>query len=234
MHQLNNNRNGFTLIELMLSMTFVSFLLIAIALLTIQISNIYTKGVTLRQVNEAGLEVTADLQRAIQSSDAFEVPLVGNNESVVKQDTGGRLCLGTYSYAWNLGRYFDQDVSRLSNKFNNDNQTLADTPIRLVKVSDANKSLCQADNSSYPDIPTDSHTVELLAVGDRDLAVQDLSISGSKDRGLYSIEITLGTNNQSTIIDDTCKPPRDAEGAEDYCAVNKFDIVARTANKAGQ
>lgn len=50
---------GFTIIELMLSMTFLAMLMLVIALTTIQISNIYNKGVTLREVNQAGRSVSA-------------------------------------------------------------------------------------------------------------------------------------------------------------------------------
>lgn len=229
-------KRGFTLIELMLAMTFVSILLVAIAMLTIQISNIYTKGITLRQVNEAGLQVSSDLQRSIQSSNAFDVPTIGSNDSYVRQPTGGRLCLGNYSYAWNYGEFIAQgDESKLSNRFSFESgASVRGTTIRLVKIADASKSLCVRDGDSYPDIPGDERTADLLVAGDRDLALQKFVLGGSEQKGLYDISLQIGTNNREALTEDNCKPPAQSVGLEDYCAVNIFDIVARTANKANQ
>jgi type II secretory pathway component PulJ len=52
---------GFTLIELMLSMSFVSILLISIAMLSIQLSNQYSRGLTLKEVTQAGTEASNDI-----------------------------------------------------------------------------------------------------------------------------------------------------------------------------
>jgi hypothetical protein len=66
---------GFTLVELMLSMAFVSLLLLAIALLVIQISNMYNKGLTLRAVNESGQLIASDLQETLNTSVPSAAPL---------------------------------------------------------------------------------------------------------------------------------------------------------------
>ena len=44
------NRRGFTLIELMLAIAFISMLLLAIAAVGIQVGRIYTRGIVLRDV----------------------------------------------------------------------------------------------------------------------------------------------------------------------------------------
>src|SRR5688500_5939032 len=106
----HDNAKGFTLIELMLSMTFISVLMIAIAMTTIQISTIYTKGITLREVDQAGRSASDELQRNIASSAPFDVtpqvdasPATATSKYVVR-DGGGRLCIGRYTYAWNYGK----------------------------------------------------------------------------------------------------------------------------------
>src|ERR1044071_8859022 len=115
-----NNTSGFTLVELMLAMTFISLLLIAIALTTIQISNIYNKGITLREVNQAGRSLSDELQRNVSNAVPFDVtPKAGNaplsSKYVVHTGSGntggGRLCLGDYSYVWNLGESLESGVS---------------------------------------------------------------------------------------------------------------------------
>ena len=56
----NKNANqiqGFTLVELLLAMTGVAILLVAVATTTIQLMNMYHKGITIKTINSAGREV---------------------------------------------------------------------------------------------------------------------------------------------------------------------------------
>ncbi len=240
------NQKAFTLIELMLAMTFVSILLISIAMLTIQISNTYTKGITLRDVNQAGLAVSNDLHRSINASTAFD-PTPGA-DSYVQQPTGGRLCLGNYTYIWNNGEGLNGDIAALSNKFVLPNGSPSSEKIRYIKVADLGKSLCQPKNQAdidtdtsispvYADIATDQKVTEMLTKGDRDLAIQSFKIvSGSLAKPIYSISIVIGTNGEGQITGtdgEECKPPSELDGDEDYCSINKFDIIARVGSKEG-
>ena len=43
-----SNKNGFTIIEFVLAMAFIGVILVAVCLITIQITNIYQKGLSLR------------------------------------------------------------------------------------------------------------------------------------------------------------------------------------------
>ena len=76
---------GFTLIELMLSMTFISILLVAIAVTIIQISNVYNRGITLKEVNQAGRSLSNELQRSITSGAPFMIE-EGDGSRYVKQE----------------------------------------------------------------------------------------------------------------------------------------------------
>lgn len=234
------NAKGFTLIELMLAMTFISVLLIAIAMTTIQISNIYTKGITLREVNQAGRTISDDLQRSIGASAPFDLAPTATPASYVAQQTGGRLCVGKYSYLWNYGENIAQtgDATNLDNHFNDN------TVIRFVRVLDPDKSLCQRETegngvpSEYP-APDKEKSVELLASGDRDLAIHAFTIAKTAEeaatsQAMYAISFVIGTNDQAqlTTNDASCRPPSDSVGAEDYCSVNQFDIVARAGNQS--
>ena len=89
------NRRGFTLIELMLAIAFISMLLLAIAAVGIQVGRIYTRGIVLRDVNQAGREISDTLRRDFLQAnqrkivtDAVRVP--DNNHWV-----SGRVCLGS-------------------------------------------------------------------------------------------------------------------------------------------
>jgi type II secretory pathway pseudopilin PulG len=227
---------GFTLIELMLAMTFISALLIAIAMTTIQISNIYTKGITLREVNQAGRALSDDLLRGVAAAEPFDAAkwTTNNHTKFVSEANGGRLCLGKYTYAWNYGNAVDIGNSATFNNYSNDTAV-----IRLVKVADANGELC-GNNPGQTNINKNNAT-DMLAEGDRDLVIHKFSIQRTKDdpvsgQALYAISFTIGTNDreQLTTNDASCRPPSDNVGDEAYCSVNQFDIIARSGNQSGE
>jgi len=232
---MNHDSKGFTLIELMLAMTFIAILLVAIAMTTIQISNIYNKGITLREVNQVGRSLSDEFQRSIASAVPFDVtPKVDNSPTTatskyVVRDGGGRLCLGNYTYVWNYGKAI-AGGSDIFNKYD-DGST-----VRFAKVSDAGSALC-AD----PTDPIDrANSSDLLSSGDRDLVIHAFTIKKTADdagvgQSLYAISFTVGTNDREQLAtnDASCKPPAEGTGDEAYCSVNQFDIIARAGNAAG-
>jgi len=234
------NTKGFTLIELMLAMTFISVLLIAIALTTIQISNIYTKGITLREVNQVGRSVSEELQRSIASSSPFDVTpkmddSVTSVSKYVVRDGGGRLCLGRYTYVWNFGDALKGGAGApaIYNKYAGNSDQ-----IRFVKVEDPSAALCTNPTTNIDK----SKSIDLLTSGDRDLVIHKFTVAKTAeeaeiDQALYAISMTIGTNDREQLIittnDASCKPPAEGVGDEDYCAVNQFDIIARAGNKSG-
>jgi hypothetical protein len=230
---MNRDNKGFTLIELMLAMTFIAVLLIAIAMTTIQISVIYTKGITLREVDQAGRSVTSELQRAIASSSPFGVSDSAPGASnYVAWESGGRLCIGSYTYVWNYG----ENISSGAGIFNKYDDGSA---VRFAKVSDPGASLCSEEGVGEDTIPKASAN-ELLSSGDRDLVLHKFSIKETQrddtiGQALYAISMTVGTNDreQLTTNDSSCKPPSEGVGDEAYCSVNQLDIIARAGNRSG-
>lgn len=228
---------GFTLVELTIAMAFISLLLLGIALLTLQISVIYNKGLTTRAVNEAGQLVSADIQRSLDSSKPISVKYAQSSGIV----TGGRLCADLTVYAWNYGKYLN-DTSAF-NKYQSNLGPAPTKPIRLVKFPSNGTDYCTAVRGVYPDIPVSAN--DLLTSGDAQLAVHDFSIN--KDSGgaygeavygdstgsqrIYQVSIVIGTSEQS-ILDsnvDGCKAPEN-KLEDQYCSVNKFSFTARAGN----
>lgn len=235
----HDKKHGFTLIELMLAMTFISMLLIAIALTTIQISTIYTKGITLREVDQAGRAISDELQRSIASSVPFDVtPKVDDSEETetskyVVRPGGARLCLGSYTYVWNYGKALKPGGGvAVYNKYDDG------TDVRFAKVADAGASLCDNPGQAVPK----AEARDLLTSGDRDLVIHTFSIKETAKndeigQALYAISMIIGTNDREqltiTTNDASCKPPSEGVGDEAYCSVNRFDLVARAGNKSG-
>ena len=63
-------RQGFTLIELALSMVFVGILSLSIALIISDTIASYKRGLTLNQINTIGMDITDDFRTAVQNSAA--------------------------------------------------------------------------------------------------------------------------------------------------------------------
>jgi hypothetical protein len=245
MIQPSKKATGFTIIELMLAMGFVGMLLLAIAMTTIQIGKIYNKGITLREVNQAGRSLSDELQRSIASTSPFDVETTTPAEvRYIKQPGGGRLCIGKYSYAWNTGSALAKGMGAPA--VVNVYQETDAAPIRFIRVDDPSASLCT--NPSNKIVQSDA--TEMLDSGDRDLVVHRFSIKqttppdATTGQALYAISFVLGTNDTTQLDnvgaggiatnDVSCKPPAQGEGGEDYCSVNSFDIIARAGNKGGQ
>jgi prepilin-type N-terminal cleavage/methylation domain-containing protein len=226
-----NDRAGFTLIELMLSMAFVSILLLAIAMTVMEMSSIFNKGLTLKEVNQAGRSITTELQSTIAATSLFDIK-AGPSSRYISQDWGGRLCVGQYSYIWNNGKALSVgDAARLN--------IYADSlnAIRFVKVIDPNSSYCTDTTKKI----VSADAVELLNASEHNLAIHSFSISTSDsatdlktEQRLYSIEFTIGTNNQESLENQSgiwqCKAPGQAGADLPYCSISSFNIVALAGN----
>lgn len=236
-----NVRGGFTIIELLLAMTFVSILLLSIALVVIQISNIYNKGLTLKAVDQSGRAVSADIQRVLGQTQplanlegAFVVQRA-NAASATDATLGGRFCTGEFTYIWNYGVALDQNNYQPINTYvtspNEDEKEL-----RFVRIRDSDSYYC-TNNDGLPDVVREG-AVELLAEGDRNLVVHDFSVEQIAydpllSQALYRVKMQLGTNDQEalTTADMSCKPPSEESAFQEFCAVNIFEFTAQVGNK---
>lgn len=222
----NANKTGFTLIELMLSMAFIGILLVTMTLAVMYVSKMYSKGITLKSINQAGREVGAAIQR-----DAGNLAHISNY--YVPQDAPGaksvgRLCLGAYSYIWSDPAAL-RDGSALE-------YTDASVQIVFARVEDGGGALCEyiAAESKYPDEVLQSKVKELLPNDKGDYAIHSLTAKplpatgpGVNER-LFDIEYVIGTNEEGTIdAAQTCVPPGGADNNFDFCAVNNFELIVR-------
>lgn len=112
-------------------------------------------------------------------------------------------------------------------------------PIRFAKIPDTTSKYCQSDEGAYLDV-TSSESTEMLDIGDRNLVMHAFSISSSAvdsrtKQSLYFVEFSIGTKDQVSINSGNanCKLPNEAGSSKrdlSYCAVNIFNIVARSGN----
>ena len=62
------SRRGFTLVELSLSLVFISILSLTIVLMINNAVESYQRGVTLNQINTVGMDLVDDIRTAVQNS----------------------------------------------------------------------------------------------------------------------------------------------------------------------
>ena len=241
MNRADSKQQGFTIIELTLAMTFVSILMVTIALTITQLANMYNKGTTLRSVDQAGRAISRDIQTTLAEAQPLDVDSDINGGANFRTQVqvggeagspdGGRLCTGSYSYIWNTGRGLASPVNTYE---------ASDEKIRLVKVRDTGALYC---GDTALKIKKDD-AVELLSSGDRELALQSFRITAAAvdavtQQALYRIVLEIGTNDSDSLdqsvtintIDTTCKPPSDDASQQDFCAVNQFDFTVRAGNR---
>lgn len=241
----SRHQQGFTIIELLLAMTFVSLLLMAIALTVMQITVLYQRGATLKEVDQTGRAISEDLQSTIGAAAPFDVGegQAGGVAYRPQYRTGGtsgtaegaRLCTGGYSYIWNYGAHLGDPINQFAD---------SDDELRLVKVRDNGAVYCADIDRAV----VRAEAVDLLASGNVDVALQSFRITRVANdpvlqQALYYITLEVGTNDQAALkrsveglmtSDMACKPPSEEGANSDYCAVNKFEFTARAGNKGGE
>jgi prepilin-type N-terminal cleavage/methylation domain-containing protein len=88
------NRRGFTLVELLLAMTFFSLILMFVTASFLQVSQAYNKGITVKRIHESGRAVLAEMSRAL---------VQGSTVAGGVQAPGGCLIVAGTRYVWNSG-----------------------------------------------------------------------------------------------------------------------------------
>lgn len=233
-------KGGFTLVEMLLAMSFVSGLLLAIALLIINIMSIYTKGVTMTAADRSGKLIISDLRQSLGQATATDVVYAPTKNGATT--IGGRLCTGSVSYVWNYGDTLKNAASSLAlrtkaNKYSTGSPATSERyNIRFQKYTDTTGNLCKAGaGGAYPNLDTGNKS-ELLSANDRQIVVHSFTFSTVSVLGdgqnIYNVTMTIGTNNddESTGIGGSraCSPP--SEGNYDFCSVNTFEYSIRSGN----
>lgn len=229
--------DAFTIVELMLAMGFVAALLLAIAMTVLQISNVYSRGLAFKNINQAGLAISSEIQNDINNSQPFTLIDTGddNTRYINNTNVGGRLCLSGYAYIWNYGLAINNKNPSL-NTYND----AAGTGVKFAKIPDPTSQYCKNRSSKI-----DKNTAtELLDTGQYNLAIHNVTITttpGGTDtrtnQQLYNIKILIGTNNTNAMEFSNpsnpdynkCFLPNNVN-YDSLCYVNDFNIVARAGN----
>jgi prepilin-type N-terminal cleavage/methylation domain-containing protein len=152
------NRKGFTLIELMLAMSFLAVLMITIAILVIRIIGIYQKGLSIRAVNSTGRQLIDDFSRTIGGSPIPDDVNTGSyahlattsyfreyfDSGTVKTASNrqlrGSFCTGSYTYIWHTGTDLNNGNTY---KYQYSGGELKD--YHLLRIYDPDRAICVKD-----------------------------------------------------------------------------------------
>lgn len=195
--------DGFTLVELLLAMAFFSFILTFVVAGFVQINRAYTKGITVRRVQEGARAVMEDLTRAMRTAGS-----VTNSSATPPY----RICFGNTRIGWN-----QYDGSGLEST-----ETLGGEQINYVKTFDGNTT-CDA-----PFSPTQDNTSPL----DELVKLQHLSIRqvGPPELRTYAIKVVTSSVEDSDFDNKgenaTCR----VQVGDQFCDIATLETVVSLRN----
>ena len=255
-HLNNSEKSGFTILELALSMLFISFLLLAIGFVSVQLAVVYENGITIKVVNNNGRELIDEFSRTILLSHYNRTLDFVPNTYTEKRGTvrvkgeeykdvqlHGAFCTGAYSYIWNTGYVLNRDDVPENNGIEPAELTFGDDDekkdgFRLARVNDTDRAICKSvsGGNSYSGAKA-SNYVEFLSPSENDLVFYEFvvfppAVHEATGHALFSGTFLLGTmsgNIDITTTGNFCEVSRPDSFASDfpYCAINKFNFAAR-------
>ena len=196
-------------------------------------------------VNECKKNGGQNLVAAREKSSNMKI----GNEQLRDVPVYGVLCVGNYSYLWNSGYLFSDDVSNKVNKIefkyrDAENGFSVETAsnFRLLKIKDDERMVCSAydkkGNSNTIDVSSNDYAIipekpiDLLSKEDTTggLALYDLyapvpAINASRNNLYYSISFVLGTLSGGANVTRSgnfCATPEGLDNAE----IENFDYCA--------
>lgn len=195
-HQPAKSTGGFTVIELLLAMGGIAFLLLFIVFAIVHMTNLYSKGTAIRQINQIGRQLSDEISRELRYGGKPKV-LTANN----------RICVGNKSYMWNKKGTLATDA--------NANKTATNVVIGFVRL----------DDSSYCDLPLKPVPTVYEEVLGNVAALMDMRVEAPapiENPGVYEFTMILGTAlEQPTYKISSGLYECNVPGAQ-FCAVGEF------------
>ena len=213
------SKKGFTLVELSLSIAFIAILSITIALIINDAISTYRRGLTLNQINTAGMDLVDDIRTAVQNSPAsppsrncksdkddfqknceensgmrlMNITKTGKVNETENTPLYGAFCTGAYSYIWNSGYLFLEGGGDKATYavYEGDEKKEEWSDFRLLKVEDRQRDVCK---SVLPEKYSDEVIVSEFKGKDKNPVVL-LANDGSNPLALYSFTSALPAVN---------------------------------------
>lgn len=204
-HTKKYSQHGFTLVELMLALSFIAFIMLFTIFATIQIMRSYSKGITIKEINQSSRDIITDMSTVIRnaSPSAFDFT----------QIPFGRACFGSVSYVWNVQ--------------GGTNNTYTDgSPIALARANDPSSALCKTP------LPQVDKTTSTPLLGNL-IWVQKINFDSTPDKNATTISINLSTNGNNAPTFNDPALGLVCAGDQPYCSVANFSttVTSRTGGR---
>ncbi|MDL2363577.1 MAG: prepilin-type N-terminal cleavage/methylation domain-containing protein [Patescibacteria group bacterium] len=214
-----NSSNGFTIVELMISLSILSVILVISTVVITQIGRIYAKGVNAADIQNINRNVLADLSSSLQFSGSQPFPCTidtaqtcaASTASFTGIPTAYAYCIGTtrYSFVFNKELGYDQSTNETTNHV-------------LWKDTMSNISTCIPVDLSVAGDPSPG-TKGYEMVGPH-MQITKLKIKGSSTNiGEYTVDAWLGYGDSDLVRVDVNGVPscKDGDGTE-FCASSQL------------
>lgn len=227
---MKKTKQAFTIVELMLAVAFLGTLLLSIAMLTMQLINIYTKGATMRAINSTGSSMMRDIRSsvgaskeyaAINDSEDSEKDYLYRDNAKDSESRYGMFCTGSYTYVWNYQNAMMDYRSGESTDYLSIELDGESRPYGFARVADDGcvKFKNERDNNAKKITSATSDVMVLLdgaESGDgTDLALYDFSVLTATrnqvtSKALFNISFVLGTTRGGVNV----------VSSSNYCQLN--------------
>jgi len=207
-------QQGFTLVELSMSLIFIAFIILFLTTTLLSIMQTYNKGIWLNQINLAGRQINSDISDQVRFS----------NDTVIIDNINQRLCVGNVSYIWNT-------ATSIKNRYDNETD-VATTKLRFVRVLGSGNKYC---NSAEMPKRDDSNTSIMLGPGviiQKFIATEGMA-SLLRIRAVFSTENDVQPELNPETNHYQCKiAGKFTLDNNQFCAFAEFDII--TYRRLGQ
>ena len=202
---------GFTIVELLVAITFFSFLLLLITYGFVQINRAYTRGITTKTLQESARTITEDLARTLRISDNVSITPPG----ATTPENGWKMLLGDDCYVWNQ--------QSLTNSTSSERTTRTYTSGNTISMLKGDSSLC-----SLSSIPEDNDYE--IVLDDRAI-VQQFSVA-NVGPSVFKVVVVLSTedanNNDLEAYGYTAKCK--VQIGDQFCDVARYETSIFTRN----
>jgi len=222
------DQQGFTIVELLISTTVFSVILLLCLAALVQIGKMYYKGVTTAQTQQTARAIMDEITQGIQlSGDGVRAQTLTVGPQVAPADPAvGFFCIGSTRYTYAI----DRQVSDANNT--NDKQLLhalwVDEPGACAGATDQKLSELPTVDLSLPVPSTAPHGRELLS---SNMRITRLTLVPTDGDRLWTINLTIAYGDEDLFTtdpaDSTRKICKGAQAGTQFCAFSEITSVIK-------
>jgi prepilin-type N-terminal cleavage/methylation domain-containing protein len=195
---LNHQRKGFTILELLIAMGVFSFVLLLVTVVIIGIGNLYTKGINLSRTQDAVRNIVGDISQNLSYTSSNPITAISGDVNAI--------CIGDVRYTYVLKKRIG-DNPYVHIFWKDKLSTNGSCPVADLKIPDPSDSTGGVVGSGTELIPGNT-------------SLQSFSVTPTSSP--YTINVTLAYGDPNSLISGKCP----SNSANQYCAVSSLQTTA--------